>query len=93
MGAGFLVLTVHIIGGIVGGCMLCNLLRSADTGPFGNALLGAVGGVFGAGVVFALSPAFTALPGLSGPLFAGILAGAVTVMLAGLGVNALRRRA
>jgi hypothetical protein len=89
MGAGILVLTVHIIGGVVGGCMLCNLLRSADTGPFGNALLGAVGG----GVVFALSPAFTALPGLSGPLVAGILAGAVTVMLAGLGVNALRRRA
>jgi rhodanese-related sulfurtransferase len=63
MGAGFLVLTVHFIGGIVGGCMLCNLLRSADTGPFGNALLGAVGGVCGAGVVFALSPAFGTLPG------------------------------
>jgi hypothetical protein len=93
MGAGFLVLTVHFIGGIVGGCMLCNLLRSADTGPIGNALLGAVGGVCGAGVVFALSPAFAALPGLSGALVAGILAGAVTVMLAGLGVNALRRRA
>jgi hypothetical protein len=93
MGAGSLVLAVHIIGGIVGGCMLCNLLRSADTGPFGNALLGAVGGVCGAGIVFALSPVFAALPGLSGALVAGILAGAVTVMLAGLGVNALRRRA
>jgi hypothetical protein len=43
--------------------------------------------------VFALSPAFGTLPGLSGPLVAGILAGGVTVMLAGLGVNALRRRA
>ena len=93
MGAGFLVLTVQFLGGIVGSCMLCNLLRSADTGPFGNALLGAVGGVCGAGVVFALSPAFGTLPGLSGPLVAGILAGGVTVMLAGLGVNALRRRA
>ena len=93
MGAGFLVLTVHIIGGIVGGCVVCNLLRSADIGPLGNAFLGAVGGVAGAGLVFALSPALAGLPGLSGALAAGILAGAFTLMVTGLGVNALRRRA
>lgn len=93
MGAGFLVLVVHVIGGVVGGCVLCHLLRSADTGPLGNALIGALGGMGGAGLVLTLSPGLASLPGLSGALVAGVVAGAITLMFGGLGFNVLRRRA
>ena len=93
MGADFLVLTVHVVGGVVGGCMSSHLVRSADVGPLGNAVLGALGGVSGAGFVAAFSPGFDALPGLSGMLLGGILAGGLSAALGGLAVNALRRRA
>jgi hypothetical protein len=93
LGAEFLVLIVQVVGGIVGGCMISNLVRSVDTGPFGNAVLGALGGAGGAGLVAALSPGLSTLPGLSGVLLAGILAGGFSATLGGLAVRALRRRA
>jgi hypothetical protein len=93
LGADILVLIVQVVGGIVGGCMVSNLLRSVDTGPFGNAVLGALGGVSGAGLVAALSPGLSTLPGLSGMLLAGMLAGGLSSTLGGLEVRALRRRA
>ncbi len=73
--------------------MVSHLLRPADTGPFGNAVLGALGGVGGASLVAAASPVLTALPGLTGLLLAAMLAGGLSAMLVGLTVNALRRRA
>ncbi len=93
MGSDFLVLVVQVIGGIVGGCMASQLVRSADTGPFATAILGALGGASGAGLVAAASPGLAVLPGLSGPLFAAMLAGGLCAGLGGLAVNALRRRA
>lgn len=93
MGTGFLVLVVQVVGGIVGGCVVSNLMRRADTGPLGNAFLGALGGVGGAGLVAALSPGLRDLPGLSGLLLAGMLAGGLTATLGGLAVNVFRRRA
>ena len=93
MGTGFLVLVVQVVGGIVGGCVVSNLMRRADTGPLGNAFLGALGGVGGAGLVAALSPGLGDLPGLSGLLLAGMLAGGLTATLGGLAVNVFRRRA
>lgn len=73
--------------------MASHLLRSVDAGPFANAVLGALGGVGGAGLVATASPGLAALPGLSGALFAGMLAGGLSVVLGGFAVNALRRRA
>jgi len=93
MGADFLVLIIQVIGGIVGGCMASQLFRSSDTGPFATAILGALGGVGGAGLVAAASPGLAILPGLSGPLFAAMLAGGLSAGLGGLAFNALRRRA
>lgn len=93
MGTGFLVLVVQVVGGIVGGCVISNLLRRADTGPLGNAILGALGGVGGAGLVAALSPGLGTLPGLSGSLIAAILAGGLSATIGGTAVNVLRRRA
>jgi hypothetical protein len=43
--------------------------------------------------VVAASPDLAVLPGLSGPLFAAMLAGGLFAGLGGLAVNALRRRA
>jgi hypothetical protein len=93
MGADFLVLIIQVIGGIVGGCMASQLFRASDTGPFVTAILGALGGVSGAGFVAAASPGLAILPGLSGPLFAAMLAGGLSAGLGGLAFNALRRRA
>ena len=93
MGADFLVLIIHVVGGIVGGCMASQFIRSADAGPIAAAVLGALGGVSGAGLVAAASPDLAVLPGLSGPLFAAMLAGGLFSGLGGLAVNVLRRRA
>ncbi|MFM8375923.1 MAG: hypothetical protein ACKN9P_07700 [Phenylobacterium sp.] len=93
MGTGFLVLVVQVVGGIVGGCVVSNLLRLADTGPLGNAVFGALGGVAGAGLVAAMSPGLGGLPGLSGLLLAAILAGGFSATAGGFAVNVLRRRA
>ena len=93
MGAEQLVLIVQVVGGIVGGCMASHVLRSADPGPLANAVLGALGGVAGASLVSSASPGLATLPGLSGLLFAGMLAGGLSAVLGGLAVSALRRRA
>ncbi|MFM8818989.1 MAG: hypothetical protein ACKOD3_00355 [Phenylobacterium sp.] len=92
MGGDFLALTVQVVGGVVGGCMVSHLLRASDMGPLGHALLGALGGAVGAGMVASASPGLVSLPGLSGLLVAGALAGGLSTFLGGLAVSALRRR-
>lgn len=86
-------LVVQVVGGVVGGCMASHLVRSSEMSPLGHALLGALGGGVGATLIASVSPGLELLPGLSGLLVAGMLAGAASTLVAGLAVTALRRRA